>query len=38
LDKRWPGQMSWTLTMPFVGVVLGCMNAWCWIVKEIDDE
>lgn len=38
LDKQWPGQMSWTLTMLFVGVVLGCVNAWRWIGKESRDD
>ncbi|WP_432741383.1 AtpZ/AtpI family protein [Methylobacter sp. G7] len=34
MDRRWPGQVSWTLTMMLVGVVLGCMNAWRWIGEE----
>ncbi|MDP3876973.1 MAG: AtpZ/AtpI family protein [Methylobacter sp.] len=38
LDKQWPGQMSWTLTMLFVGVVLGCVNAWRWIGEESRDD
>jgi ATP synthase protein I len=31
IDRRWPTQYSWTLMMLFVGVVLGCLNAWFWI-------
>lgn len=31
IDQRWPSQYSWTLMMLFVGVVLGCLNAWFWI-------
>ena len=38
IDKRWPGQISWTLTLMFVGVVLGCFNAWRWIGEERRDD
>jgi len=38
IDKRWPGQISWTLTLMFVGVVLGCLNAWRWISEERPDD
>jgi len=31
IDRRWPSQYSWTLMLLFVGVVLGCLNAWFWI-------
>lgn len=34
LDKRWPGPPSWTLTLLFLGIVLGCLNAWHWIQRE----
>lgn len=34
MDQRWPGQVSWTLTFLFLGVILGCMNAWYWIQQE----
>ena len=34
LDKRWPGQPSWTLTLLFIGIILGCVNAWYWIRQE----
>ena len=33
-DKRWPGQISWTLTFLFLGIILGCLNAWYWVEKE----
>ena len=33
-DRRWPGQISWTLTFLFAGIILGCLNAWYWIQKE----
>ena len=38
IDKSWPGHVSWTLTLMFVGVVLGCLNAWHWIGEERGDE
>jgi ATP synthase protein I len=34
IDSRWPSSYSWTLMLLFVGIVLGCMNAWYWLNKE----
>ena len=34
IDTRWPSRISWTLTLLFVGVVVGCINAWYWIRQE----
>lgn len=34
LDSRYPGQISWTLTLLFVGLAVGCANAWYWVRKE----
>ncbi len=34
IDERWPSQVSWRLTLMFVGLALGCVNAWMWIQKE----
>ena len=34
IDATWPGRVSWTLTLLFVGVVLGCLNAWRWLNRE----
>ncbi|BCX87846.1 ATP synthase protein I [Methylomarinovum tepidoasis] len=34
LDRRFPGPPSWTLTFLFLGVALGCYNAWQWIRRE----
>ena len=34
LDGRFPGRVSWTLTLLFVGLVLGCLNAWRWVRQE----
>jgi len=34
IDERWPGRVSWTLTLLVIGVALGCANAWRWIREE----
>ena len=34
LDNKWPGRHSWTLTFLFIGIVLGCLNAWYWVKQE----
>lgn len=34
LDEQFPGRISWTLTFLFLGVVLGCRNAWYWLERE----
>ncbi|GGX61867.1 AtpZ/AtpI family protein [Saccharospirillum salsuginis] len=34
MDRRWPGDVSWTLTLIIIGVALGCLNAWYWIKQE----
>ena len=34
LDKRSPGQLSWTLTFLVIGLAIGCLNAWHWVSKE----
>jgi ATP synthase protein I len=34
LDKRNPGEHSWTLALLVAGLVLGCFNAWHWVAKE----
>jgi ATP synthase protein I len=38
IDARWPSRVSWTLTLLFIGVVVGCLNAWYWIKQETQDE
>lgn len=40
LDRRFPSPYSWTLMLLFVGVVLGCFNAWFWLRREggLDDD
>lgn len=34
IDRRFPSQYSWTLMMLFIGLVLGCLNAWFWVQQE----
>ena len=34
LDKHYPGPHSWTLTLLFIGLIAGCVNAWHWVTKE----
>lgn len=34
IDRRWPGTVSWTLSLLLVGVAIGCLNAWYWIKQE----
>lgn len=34
IDAQWPGPFSWTLTLLFTGLVIGCINAWMWISRE----
>jgi ATP synthase protein I len=34
IDKHYPGIHSWTLSFLIIGLFLGCLNAWHWVVKE----
>lgn len=34
IDRHWPGPFSWTLSLLFIGLALGCVNAWRWIQRE----
>jgi ATP synthase protein I len=38
IDRAWPSRVSWTITLLFVGVVLGCLQAWQWIKRESKHE
>jgi ATP synthase protein I len=33
-DRRHPGAHSWTLALLTAGLVVGCANAWHWIVQQ----
>jgi ATP synthase protein I len=37
LDSRYPGTISWTLTLLIIGLITGCLGAWHWISKEQDN-
>lgn len=34
LDKYYAAPHSWTLTLLFIGLIIGCVNAWHWVNKE----
>jgi ATP synthase protein I len=34
LDKKYPQSFSWTISLLFVGLFLGCLIAWQWVDKE----
>jgi ATP synthase protein I len=34
LDANVPASFSWRLTLLFLGLVVGCLNAWYWISSE----
>lgn len=36
IDFHWPSKYSWTLMLLFIGLILGCYNAWYWVQKERD--
>ncbi|QRN85895.1 AtpZ/AtpI family protein [Clostridia bacterium] len=38
LDKRFQAGISWTLTLLFVGIVIGCLNAWHWIKEKSRED
>lgn len=38
IDTQWPSRVSWTLTLLFVGVIVGCVHAWHWIKQESRGE
>ena len=38
VDATWPGRISWTLTLMFAGLVIGCFNAWYWVSGENKNE
>mgnify|MGYP001545916032 FL=1 len=34
IDRRWPGETSWTLALLLAGAALGSLNAWYWVQRE----
>jgi len=35
LDRRHPGAHSWTLALLVGGLIIGCVNAWRWVSREL---
>lgn len=38
IDRRWPGDVSWTLVLLLAGAALGSLNAWYWVQREGRDD
>jgi ATP synthase protein I len=34
VDKHYPSKFSWTLMLLFMGLIIGCLNAWHWVASE----
>jgi ATP synthase protein I len=34
VDKHYPSSLSWTLMLLFIGLLIGCFNAWHWVDSE----
>jgi ATP synthase protein I len=34
LDRSASGEHSWTIALLFVGLAIGCLNAWYWVARE----
>lgn len=34
IDRTWPSRYSWTLMFVFIGIIVGCLNAWYWVRRE----
>jgi ATP synthase protein I len=34
LDKHHSASHSWTLMLLFIGLAIGCLNAWHWVARE----
>lgn len=38
LDGRFGGEISWTLTLLAVGLLIGCITAWYWVRRELERD
>ncbi len=41
VDAHYPSPYSWTLMLLFIGLIIGCLNAWQWVdseYKEMQEE
>ena len=34
MDSKHLGKYSWTLMFLLIGLMIGCLNAWYWVMKE----
>ncbi len=34
MDNQHLGKYSWTLMFLLIGLIVGCLNAWYWVIKE----
>ncbi len=37
VDKHYPSTYSWTLMFLFIGLIIGCLNAWRWVDSEYQE-
>lgn len=37
VDDRYPSPYSWTLMLLFMGLIVGCLNAWKWVASEYQE-
>lgn len=38
IDAQADSKMSWTLALLLGGAALGCVNAWYWVQRELNDD
>jgi ATP synthase protein I len=41
VDKQFTSRYSWTLMLLFMGLIIGCLNAWLWVqsqYKEMQED
>lgn len=38
LDARFTQSFSWTLSLLFLGLVIGCINSWRWLKERSEKE
>lgn len=38
LDSRYPGPISWSLSLLVIGAALGGFNAWRWLQRQPSDD
>jgi ATP synthase protein I len=34
IESRWATGIPWTLILLLIGLAVGCLNAWHWVLKE----